>query len=94
MIITEFSWVLFLPFLFLFMLSYLPVRQLIKMGSENALATYYMSITVRFMLVMIFLVLGADVELLYGIAIGLCSEVYAMLQLSREDEVSSCEVFA
>ena len=93
MLNTNFSWLLFSAFTFLFLLSYMPVRQLVKLESENILLTYYMSISVRFMLAMIFLVLGADIELLYGIAIGIVVETTAMYQISQSQEASSHEVF-
>jgi len=78
---NDFSWFLFLGFLILFMASFSPVNHFIKTQSENIMLSYNVTIMLRFGLVVIFILLGARIELLCGIALGLLLEIPLILRI-------------
>lgn len=79
--ITDFNWFLFLGFLVLFLVSFSPVNHFVKTKSENIMLSYNMTIILRLGLVVMFLILGAQIELLCGIALGLLLEIPMILRV-------------
>jgi len=78
---TDFSWILFVGFLALFLVSFSPVNHFVKTKSENIMLSYNMTIMLRLGLVVMFLMLGARIELLCGIALGLLLEIPMILRI-------------
>lgn len=84
--VIELSLVLLLTFSTLFVLSYVPASVMVRRQSENIMLTYYLSLAVRAFLVVAFMGLGANVELLIGIALGIAFEIVKMFRYVRKIE--------
>lgn len=84
---NDFHWSLLLAFMSLFVLSFIPANRLINLGSEKVLLMYYFGAAFRFSLVLAFLILGARLELLAGIGLGLVCELASMLFLVQKTKL-------
>ena len=84
--IVELSMLLLISFSALFLLSYVPASIMVRRQSENIMITYYLSAGARALLVLMFIVLGAQEELLIGIAFGVTFEIFKMFRFVRKIE--------
>jgi hypothetical protein len=82
----ELSLVLLVAFSIMYLISYMPVNFMVKRQSNNIMLTYYLSMGARAVLVVGFMVLGATVELLFGIAFGIGFEIIKMFRMVRTFE--------
>lgn len=82
----ELSLVLLLSFSVLYLVSYVPANIMVKRQSEKIMLTYYLSMAARAMLVLAFMIFGATIELLFGIAFGLGFEIIKMFRFVRKFE--------